>query len=154
MIKTTSIFIHSELSNIAKQPQLAVDLLAKSLPGQSTYFLQILLVSTFIGLAVELLRIAPFVKAVGRRLPIFPNLTEEERSRSVFGFFRPLNDPLDFSYPEIGANNVLYFMVLFVYTAMAPLVNWFLAFCFVLMNSAYRYAVRSSKGYFTSSTTC
>lgn len=134
---------HSELSNIASKPELAVELLATSLPGQSTYFLQILLVSTFIGLAVELLRISPFAKAALRRLPIFPNLTKEERSRSMFGFLLPLNDPLDFLHPEIGSNNVLYFMVLFVYTAMAPLVNWFLAFCFLLMNSAYRYEVSS-----------
>ena len=105
--------------------------------------------STFIGLATELLKISPFIKAALRRLPIFPNLTKEERSRTVFGFFRPLNDPLDFQHPEVGSNNILYFMVLFVYTAMAPLVNWFLAFCFVLMNSAYRYAVRSATGYFT-----
>jgi len=131
------------------QPQLAIDLLAKSLPEQSTYFLQILLVSTFIGLSVELLKVMPFVKALCRRLPIFPNLTKEERSRTLFGFFRPLNDPLDFQHPEVGSNNVLYMMVLFVYTAMAPLVNWFLAFCFFLMNSAYRYqvcaAARSSR---------
>jgi hypothetical protein len=36
--------IWQELSNIASNPTLAVDLLASSLPGQSTYFLQILLV--------------------------------------------------------------------------------------------------------------
>lgn len=73
---------------------------------------------------------------------IGPNLTKEERSRTIFGFLRPLNDPLDFLHAEIGSNNVLYFMIYFVYTAMAPLTNWFLAFCFLLMNSAYRYEVR------------
>lgn len=36
--------IFQALSNIASDPSLAVDLLASSLPGQSTYFLQILLV--------------------------------------------------------------------------------------------------------------
>lgn len=36
--------IWQELSNIAKNPTSAIDLLASSLPGQSTYFLQILLV--------------------------------------------------------------------------------------------------------------
>eukprot|EP00544_Gedaniella_sp_CCMP2646_P013557 CAMPEP_0202490390 /NCGR_PEP_ID=MMETSP1361-20130828/7807_1 /ASSEMBLY_ACC=CAM_ASM_000849 /TAXON_ID=210615 /ORGANISM="Staurosira complex sp., Strain CCMP2646" /LENGTH=954 /DNA_ID=CAMNT_0049120269 /DNA_START=50 /DNA_END=2914 /DNA_ORIENTATION=- len=130
--------IFEELSDILAQPQLAIDLLGTSLPAQSTYFLQILLVSTFIGLSTELLRVSPFAIALGRSL-IGPNLTEAERQRTIFGFLRPLSDPLDFQHPEVGSNNALYFMVLFVYTAMAPLVNWFLAFCFLLMNSAYRY---------------
>jgi hypothetical protein len=36
--------IFQELSNIANNPSLVVELLASSLPEQSTYFLQILLV--------------------------------------------------------------------------------------------------------------
>jgi hypothetical protein len=70
---------------------------------------------------------------------IGPNLTEKEQSRTYMGFLSPLNDPPDFSHPEVASNNVLYFFVLFVYTAMAPLVNWFLAFCFILLGSFYRY---------------
>jgi hypothetical protein len=89
-------------------------------------------------LTVELLRVSPIALAFGRSL-IGPNLTEKEKSTTYMGFLRPLNDPADFSHPEVAANNVLYFFVLFVYTAMAPLVNWFLAFCFILLGSAYRY---------------
>jgi hypothetical protein len=85
-----------------------------------------------------MLRVSPLALAFGRKL-IGPNLTEKERSLTYMGFLSPLNDPLDFPHPEVASNNVLYFFVLFVYTAMAPLVNWFLAFCFILLGSVYRY---------------
>lgn len=93
---------------------------------------------TFIGVSVELLRISPLVIAFFRS-KIGPNLTYDESSRPFMGFLRPLNDPSEFDHSSVAADNVFFFMVLFVYTAMAPLVNWCLAFCFVLMNISYRY---------------
>jgi hypothetical protein len=89
-------------------------------------------------LSTEILRVSPLVLAFARKA-IGPNLTEKERSSTYMGFLSPLNDPLDFPHPEVASNNVLYFFVLFVYTAMAPLVNWFLAFCFIILGSFYRY---------------
>lgn len=116
------------------------DILATSLPGQSTYFIQILLVKTFIGLLMENLRVLPLCKAFGRKF-IGPRASAEERGRRVLGFLRPLNEPLWLLHAETLAANVLYFMVFFVYSSTAPLVNWFLMFCFLLLYPCWKYAI-------------
>jgi len=113
-----------------------IDLLARSLPAQSTYFIQILLVDTFIRLSVEILRVLPLGMAALRRI-VGPNLTKKERN-SVFLMLHPLSDPWDFPGAEIFGEGVLYFVVLFVYAPIAPITCFFLLFCWLLMGSCYR----------------
>jgi Calcium-dependent channel, 7TM region, putative phosphate len=87
-----------EIGKIAKNPSLMVDLLAQSLPNQSTFFVQIVFVGTTISMAMEMLRVVPFVMALIRRfLP--PNLTEKEKQTTVYGI-RPLADPGEFSMSD------------------------------------------------------
>ena len=102
--------------------------------------MQVLLVKTFFGIPYELLRISPFAKAIVRRF-IGPNLTPEESSRIYLRVIRPLCKPLWLLHAEVASANVLYFMVFFVYSATAPLVNWFLMFCFVAQYPAWRYQI-------------
>eukprot|EP00540_Astrosyne_radiata_P005934 CAMPEP_0116860074 /NCGR_PEP_ID=MMETSP0418-20121206/22203_1 /TAXON_ID=1158023 /ORGANISM="Astrosyne radiata, Strain 13vi08-1A" /LENGTH=82 /DNA_ID=CAMNT_0004494421 /DNA_START=10 /DNA_END=255 /DNA_ORIENTATION=+ len=81
----------AELSNILENPESAVvDLLARSLPGQSTYFMQILLVQTFLGQALELLGVVRLAIAFVRSR-CGPNLTEEERN-SIWMGLRPISE--------------------------------------------------------------
>ena len=101
----------SELSNILDNPSSIVELLAKSLPGQSTYFVQILLVKTFLGLGLELLKVTPLVVA-GIRSIVGPGLTEKERN-SIWMGLRPLAAPAEFAYSDITSSAILYYMVLF-----------------------------------------
>jgi len=127
----------SELSNILDNPSSIVELLAKSLPGQSTYFVQILLVKTFLGLGLELLKVTPLVVA-GIRSIVGPGLTEKERN-SIWMGLRPLAAPAEFAYSDITSSAILYYMVLFVYSSTAPTTNWFMFFCFAILSSGYRY---------------
>jgi len=129
--------ITSEITNIINNPGSAVTLLATSIPGQSSYFMQILFVQTFLGQGLELLRISPLAIAWVRSW-VGPNLTEKEKNTTWLGI-RPLADPLEFEFADIVSNGMLYFMVVFVYGTMAPLTNWFLAFCFIIMISGYRH---------------
>jgi hypothetical protein len=137
-VSTFSGSITSEITNIINDPSSIVTLLANSIPGQSSYFLQILFVQTFLGQGLELLRVTPVVIASVRSY-IGPNLTEKERNTPFLGFLRPLACPTDFEFADVVSNGILYFMVIFVYGTMAPITNWFLAFCFVIMISGYRH---------------
>jgi hypothetical protein len=130
--------VYNQLAAILEDPASLIDLLATSLPLQGTYFTQILLVSTFLGLGLELLRVYPLGTAFVRGR-IGPNLTEKERNKTLHHFVRPLSDPFEFQHAEVFANVILYFMVIFVYAVISPIINFFMAFCFMLMASAYRY---------------
>jgi hypothetical protein len=99
----------SAYSNVVEDPYSAVDLLANSLPAQSTLFIQIVVVNVLLGLALELLRVVPIVIAWIRGM-FGPGLTPKEKSAAWFGL-RPLSDPSPFSHPSISAWTVLYFMV-------------------------------------------
>ena len=127
----------SEIAVILDNPEKVADLLANSLPNQSTYFIQILLVQTFLGVSFELLRVLPLIYAFIRSR-VGPNLTEAERNRKWW-WFNPLAEPLEFEYANVTSNAILYFMILFVYSTIAPITNWFMAFCFMMLNSAYRH---------------
>eukprot|EP00339_Tiarina_fusa_P008824 CAMPEP_0117054938 /NCGR_PEP_ID=MMETSP0472-20121206/38072_1 /TAXON_ID=693140 ORGANISM="Tiarina fusus, Strain LIS" /NCGR_SAMPLE_ID=MMETSP0472 /ASSEMBLY_ACC=CAM_ASM_000603 /LENGTH=882 /DNA_ID=CAMNT_0004770715 /DNA_START=137 /DNA_END=2785 /DNA_ORIENTATION=- len=125
------------LSNIVKEPGLAIDLLADSLPTQSTFFIQILLVDTCVSMSMELLRVTAVGMAVVRS-QVGPRLTQKERETTFLGI-RPLADPLEFEHASLLAGTVLYFMVFFVYSTIAPLTTFFMGICFVFMGAGYRH---------------
>mmetsp|Transcript_20279 Transcript_20279/g.34620 ORF Transcript_20279/g.34620 Transcript_20279/m.34620 type:complete len:394 (+) Transcript_20279:1167-2348(+) len=127
----------AELNIILKKPSSIIELLANTLPAQSTYFVQIVLVTTFLGQGLELLRVYPLGMA-WLRGRIGPNLTEKERN-TTYMELHPLSDPMEFQHAEVFGQTILYFMVMFVYSTLAPIVNYFLAFCFIIMGSGYRH---------------
>lgn len=129
--------IVSELSAMIQEPGLIIDLLAKTLPSQSTFYIQILLVDTSLNLGVELLRVSAIAQAAIRGL-VGPKLTEKERSKAFLGI-RPLCDPLEFEHADVLASTVLYFTVFFVYAALAPLTTFFMFVCFTVMSIGYRH---------------
>ena len=127
----------SAISDMIEQPTMIVDLLATSLPTQSTFFIQILMVDTFLSLAMELLRVSAVAIAAVRRY-VGPNLSEKERNTTWMGL-RPLADPLEFEHADLLSGAVLYFMVFFVYSTLAPICTFFLALCFLLLCAGYRH---------------
>jgi hypothetical protein len=92
-------------------PTSIVPLLARKIPSQSTFFVQMLLVKTFLGLGLELLRVTPLAIA-GIRSQVGPRLTEKERNSAWFGL-NPLAVPNEFEYAAVTSEAILYFMVLF-----------------------------------------
>lgn len=130
--------VYAELTKMLEKPREMVDLLANSLPTRGTYFVQIVLVTTFLGQGLELLRVYPLAIAFARS-KIGPNLTEKERNTPFREFLRPLSDPQEFEHAEVFANVVLYFMVIFVYAIISPIINYFMVLCFLVMGSGYRY---------------
>lgn len=130
--------VYAQLTEILKDPAAIVDLLGNSLPTRGTYFVQIVLVTTFLGQGLELLRVFPLVIAF-LRSKIGPNLTTKERNKIYRKYLRPLSDPSEFEHAQVFAIVVLYFMVIFVYAVISPIINYFMALCFLLMGTGYRY---------------
>ena len=124
--------IFSALSDLSGDPLSVVNLLATALPSMSTYFVQLLFVSTAVSVGLmEALRIVPVVLAFVRGL-VGPNLTEKEQNTTFMGL-RPLADPVEFPHSVVYSQAVLYFMVLFVYSVVAPITNYVIGFCFLFM---------------------
>jgi calcium permeable stress-gated cation channel len=120
-----------------ERPEDIINLLANSLPAQSSYFIQLMIISTFVFLTVELLRLYPLSVTLLRRC-IGPRLTEKERQRN-YGYLRPLDDPPDFWHAETFAQLLLYYVVFFVYAVIAPVVAFVTVICFTMLESGYRY---------------
>jgi len=129
--------IVAELSAMIREPALIIDLLAKTLPTQSTFYIQILLVDTFLSMGLELLRVSAVANAIIRSF-VGPNLTDKERSTTWMGI-RPLSDPAEFEHANLLAGTVLYFTVFFVYAALAPITTIFMLLCFTITTGGYRH---------------
>eukprot|EP00339_Tiarina_fusa_P025582 CAMPEP_0116998948 /NCGR_PEP_ID=MMETSP0472-20121206/1848_1 /TAXON_ID=693140 ORGANISM="Tiarina fusus, Strain LIS" /NCGR_SAMPLE_ID=MMETSP0472 /ASSEMBLY_ACC=CAM_ASM_000603 /LENGTH=1137 /DNA_ID=CAMNT_0004698267 /DNA_START=140 /DNA_END=3554 /DNA_ORIENTATION=+ len=137
-VSTISGTISAELSNILDDPEKIVDLLANSLPAQSSYFIQVCLVFTFFLQGFDLIRAYPLALAFFRRYFVGPRLTAKER-RQTWKWFNSLEDPPEFWHAEILAQVMLFFVVYFVYSVIAPVSSVFLCLCFVICESGYRY---------------
>jgi len=125
------------ISDIIDDWTHVIDLLANALPAQGTYFMQIVLVSTTTSAGMELLRVVAVVTAALRRC-IGPRLTKKERSKAYMGL-RPLSDPKEFEHADFTSQLVLYFMCLFVFTVISPMMPIITAFCFLFMGSMFRH---------------
>jgi len=127
--------IFEELESILENPQNFIKFLAVELPKQSAYFIQLLIVSTCAGTLVELFRVVPVFQWFARSF-IGRRLTEKERNQKC-GPLHPLSLVYKFYFSRVQARFLLYFMVLFVYSTISPLVNWFCLFFFLLLKSVY-----------------
>lgn len=129
--------IMAELEKLVNNPLDIIDVLSKELPGQSTFFIQILIVDTAINMGIELLRVVPLAMALIRRF-VGPRLTEKERETTWMGI-RPLSDPQEFEHADVLSGTVLYYLVFFVYATLAPITAWFMLICFSLLAAGYRH---------------
>ncbi|CAB9513971.1 CSC1-like protein ERD4 [Seminavis robusta] len=127
----------SQLSLLAEQPTLIVEVLANELPTKSTFFIQLVFISTVLGLGIELLRVVPVIMASLRGC-LGPNLTEKERNQPWL-FFNPLAVPPVFNHASVLSNVVLFCMILFVYAVIAPLTAIFMVLSFLVLAAGYRH---------------
>lgn len=103
-----------EINKMVHTPVSTVDLLANSLPSQSTYFMQIAFVGTVLTIPWENLRALPMAYAFIRRF-MGPRLTEKQRQTTFLEFIRPFADPRPFEVAQnMGQVTVLYFMIVLV----------------------------------------
>lgn len=137
-VSTVSGTITAELNNFLENPEAVIDLLANSLPAQSSFFVQICFVFTFFFQGLDLCRFYPLTMAFLRRYVFGPRLTRKER-RKTWKMFYSLEDPPAFWHAELLVQVMLFFVVFYVYNTIAPITSVFLLFCFVICESGYRY---------------
>lgn len=99
--------------------------------------MQLLIVSTTVGTLNELFRVVPIFYSIVRA-HIGRRLTNKERNEKV-GMFRALSNVDKCYYSRLHSAYLLYFIVLYVYTTISPLVNWFCLIFFCFVGSVYRH---------------
>jgi len=141
-ISTVSGTLFTALQHILEDPKFLIRSVAKALPEQSAYFIQIIIVQNSLSLGIELLRISPIVQNILRKIAlkyVGHNLTEKERNETFLGQ-RSLDDPLEYYFGrELGTKIVLLQMVLFVYGCMAPITCYFTLIVFGALAIGYRH---------------
>jgi hypothetical protein len=128
--------IAQTLSSIIDNPKSIISLLANSLPGQSSYFIQIVLVGTFSAVGFTMLRVSPLFQAWART-KVGPKLTENERNRTWM-WQHPLAEPPEFFHGQYTPPFITAYMVTFVYATITPITPFFMLACFLLIESVYR----------------
>jgi hypothetical protein len=87
------------------------------------------------GTLNELFRVVPVFYSIVRA-HIGRRLTKKERNEKV-GMFRALSNVDKCYYSRLHSSYLLYFIVLYVYTTISPLVNWFCLIFFCFVGSVY-----------------
>ncbi|ETL89892.1 hypothetical protein L917_11272 [Phytophthora nicotianae] len=114
-------------------------LISDSVAVQSSFFITYLLVKTGLNLTLVLLRVTPIVKAAIYQV-FAPKLTPRERSSAWFGL-NSLANPGDFSASDQVSEYYLVLMLVLVFCAIAPILNYFALVYLVLSDFVYRWAV-------------
>ncbi|KAG7379287.1 hypothetical protein PHYBOEH_012001 [Phytophthora boehmeriae] len=106
---------------------------------QSSFFITYLLVRTGLNLTLVLLRVTPIIKAAIYHY-VAPKLTPRERTTPWFGL-NSLAHPGDFGASDQVSEYFLVLMLVLVFCAIAPILNYFALVYLVLSDLVYRWAV-------------
>ena len=128
--------IAGQVEELIANPLLIVDLLATELAKNSSYFIQIIFVSTVTSTGLELLRLVPLIFAAVRHC-FGPRLTPRDEKKPFLAIFAPLRHVSQFQQADTLTSVVLLYMVLFVYATISPLVTFVAAFCFLWLRVTY-----------------
>jgi len=112
--------IFDTLAKIIENPEAAFKLLGNSLPKMSSFFISFVMMKTFFGLGVELVRIMSIVQSMLRYI-LFPRSTLRAQ-RSVRIGMRAIDDPGWFPFHKILAQDMLVVVISVVFAVVAPLV--------------------------------
>ena len=84
--------IFDSLTDIADNPSTAFKLLGEALPSMGGYFCNYILVKTFIGLGMEIMRLPAIFMSIGKQL-FTSNLTIGEKEFVFGGGLRLMSNP-------------------------------------------------------------
>ena len=120
LVTTIAGTIFDTVAIIIEKPESAFEMLGNSLPRTSSFFISFVILKTFLGLGVELVRVVSLFQAIGRFF-LFPNSTLRTKRKVLLGM-RPIDDPGWFSYHKLLAQDQLVVVVSVVFSVVAPLV--------------------------------
>ncbi|KAI9913706.1 hypothetical protein PsorP6_006735 [Peronosclerospora sorghi] len=113
-------------------------IVSDSVAVQSSFFITYLLVKTGLNLTLELLRVVPIAKAAIYET-FAPKLTPRERSSAWFGL-NSLANPGTFGVSDQVSEYFLVLMLVLVFCAIAPILNYFALVYLLLSDIVYRWA--------------
>eukprot|EP00592_Proboscia_alata_P015609 CAMPEP_0194394914 /NCGR_PEP_ID=MMETSP0174-20130528/124122_1 /TAXON_ID=216777 /ORGANISM="Proboscia alata, Strain PI-D3" /LENGTH=740 /DNA_ID=CAMNT_0039190771 /DNA_START=1250 /DNA_END=3472 /DNA_ORIENTATION=- len=112
--------VFDTLAIVIENPESAFEMLGNSLPRMSSFFVTLVVMKTFLGLGMELVRAVSLVQASARYL-MFPNSTLRQQ-RSVRMGMRAIDDPGWFVFHKILAQDMLVVVISVVFAVVAPIV--------------------------------
>jgi len=136
-VNLVSSSVINELGEIVQEPVKLFELLADTLPGKASFYIKSMMVTTCISSLMELFRVVPLIQAFFRR-HLGRRLTKKERALSS-GPFHPISVVNKMVYSRLMNRYVFYYLVLYVYSAMTPIINWFTLVLFLFAGSVYRH---------------
>uniref|UniRef100_A0A7S4JEF4 CSC1/OSCA1-like 7TM region domain-containing protein n=1 Tax=Odontella aurita TaxID=265563 RepID=A0A7S4JEF4_9STRA len=136
-VKMISGSIFDSLQDMIENPTDIPKFLAESVPKQATSFMQYVIVQTVLNLGFEIIRVGPIVTAWIRG-KFGPNLTEKERETPWMGL-TPISVAPEFDFADVQANLILYYMIMFVYSVLAPITIFVMGGAFLLFSMCYRH---------------
>eukprot|EP00980_Cylindrotheca_fusiformis_P015080 scaffold4157_cov136-Cylindrotheca_fusiformis.AAC.30 len=120
LVTTIAGSIFDTIAIIVENPEQAFELLGKSLPNLSSFFITFVIIKAFFGLGLELVRTVSIAQAIIRYLCV-PNMTLR-KARSVILGCRAIDDPGWFPFHKILAQDMLVVVISVVFAVVAPLV--------------------------------
>ncbi|RLN20898.1 hypothetical protein BBJ28_00024243, partial [Nothophytophthora sp. Chile5] len=128
--------ILDSLKEIVDQPKTLVNMLGRSMPQQSTFFISYVIVLTGLGLILELLRAVPLLLSTLYTL-LAPKYTRRERASPWLGL-RDISQTDPFDPTNTLADCFLVLLVTLTFAPIAPLVCYFTGFYFFVAEVVYR----------------
>ena len=112
--------IFDTIAVIIENPETAFEMLGNALPRMSSFFITLVIMKSFLGLGIELVRTMSIVQACLRYV-LFPMSTLRAQ-RSVRIGMRAIDDPGFFPFHKILAQDMLVVVISVVFAVIAPLV--------------------------------
>ena len=120
LVTTIAGTIFDTIALIIEKPESAFEMLGNSLPRMSSFFITFVIMKTFLGLGMEMVRIVTMFQGIFRFL-IFPNATLRTKRKVLFGL-RAMDDPGWFPFHKVLAQDMLVVVISVVFAVVAPLV--------------------------------
>lgn len=123
--------IWATLDEILRDWTKIIDLLATSIPRQVKSFIQYVLARIFLGCGLELIQLSRVIVSTIRNT-CGPTLTDNEKSKAWLAL-RPLTLAPQRNVAKTFSEIILFIMILFVYSCIAPLMNYIMVLAFMLL---------------------
>lgn len=120
LVTTIAGTIFDTIALIVENPESAFVRLGNSLPGLSSFFITFVIMKTFLGLGMELVRLVSVIQACLCYI-WFQSATLRQRRTPFFGM-RSIDDPGWFAFHKILAQDMLVVVISVVFAVVAPMV--------------------------------
>jgi hypothetical protein len=121
LVTTVAGSVADAVASILTSPATGFELLGNSLPKMGGYFTTFIFIKAFIGLGMELTRLAARFQSIGKELFSRNSTLRERREASVFNILRFMDNPGALSFATVYAQDALIVVLCMTFANVAPL---------------------------------